>query len=75
MVQHLALDDHGAQVVVYDQGIRTDDRRWQEIEEYANTVADRSALEVLRAPALRPCMGAVSADAAQARRDRTIPVG
>ena len=50
LVQHLALADHAAQVVVYDQGIGTDDRRWQEIEQYANTIRDRSALEVLHAP-------------------------
>src|SRR6476659_3058634 len=50
LVQHLALGDHGAQVVVYDQGIGTDDRRWQEIEQYATTIGDRSALEVLHAP-------------------------
>ena len=61
VVQHLALDDHDAQVVVYDQGIGTDDRRWQEIEHYANTVSDRSALEVLHAPnesRFRPVEGA-----------------
>lgn len=50
LVQHVALNDHGVQVVVYDQGIGTDDRRWQEIEQYANTIGDRSALEVLHAP-------------------------
>jgi len=50
LVQHVALDDHSAQVVVYDQGIGTDDRRWQEIEQYANAIGDRSALEVLHAP-------------------------
>ena len=48
LVQHVALDDHRTQVAVYDQGIGTDDRRWQEIEQYANTIGDRSALEVLR---------------------------
>ena len=50
VVQHLALDKHDAQVAVYDQGIGTDDRRWQEIDQYANTIGDRSALEVLHAP-------------------------
>jgi len=50
LVQHLALGNHDTQVVVYDQGIGTDDRRWQEIEQYANTIGDRSALEVLHAP-------------------------
>jgi len=50
LVRHVALDDHAAQVVVYDQGIGTDDRRWQEIEQYATTIRDRPALEVLHAP-------------------------
>jgi len=50
LVRHLALNDHRTQVVVYDQGIGTDDRRWQEIEHYASTIGDRSALEVLHAP-------------------------
>jgi len=50
LVQHLALDDHDVQVVVYDQGIGTDDRRWREIEQYAAAVRDPAALRVLRAP-------------------------
>jgi uncharacterized protein (DUF2235 family) len=50
LVQHLALDDHHAQVVVYDQGIGTDARRWREIEQYAATIADPRALSVLRGP-------------------------
>ncbi len=57
LVQHLALDNHDAQVVVYDQGIGTDDRRWREIEQYATTVRDPAALRVLHAPnesSLRP---------------------
>jgi uncharacterized protein (DUF2235 family) len=50
LVPLLSLIDHRAQVVVYDQGIGTDARRWREIEAFRATIRDREALEVLRGP-------------------------
>lgn len=50
MIQLLALDDRDQQVVVYDQGIGTDARRWKEILEYRRTIFDAEALQVLPGP-------------------------
>jgi len=50
MVEFLDLDSHSSQVVVYDQGIGTDARRWREIEKLWGRIRDREALHVLRGP-------------------------
>ena len=50
LVSLLALDDHRRQVVVYDQGIGTDARRWHEIEEFRADIGDPDALAVLPGP-------------------------
>jgi uncharacterized protein (DUF2235 family) len=50
MIRFLALDDHSRQVVVYDQGIGTDARRWEEIAKFREDIPDSRALHVLRGP-------------------------
>src|SRR5262245_15051942 len=50
MITFLALDCHCTQVVVYDQGIGTDTRRWREIEKFGEAIPDRKALHVLHGP-------------------------
>lgn len=46
----LCLHDHSRQVVIYDQGIGTDGRRWKEIERFRRSIPDPEALRVLRGP-------------------------
>jgi uncharacterized protein (DUF2235 family) len=55
MIRFLALDSPSRQVVVYDQGIGTDARRWREIVEFrddpeAEAIVDPEALHVLPGP-------------------------
>src|SRR5262249_54132175 len=50
MITFLALDSHSRQVVVYDQGIGTDARRWEEIEKFRKKIPDSDALHVLPGP-------------------------
>ena len=50
MVRLLALDDRDSQVAVYDQGIGTDARRWQEILKFRETICDTRSLHVLPGP-------------------------
>lgn len=55
MIKFLALDSPSRQVVVYDQGIGTDARRWREIVEFrdnpkAEAILDPEALHVLPGP-------------------------
>jgi uncharacterized protein (DUF2235 family) len=50
MIWFLALDSHSRQVVVYDQGIGTDIRRWEEIKKFRKAIPDRQALHVLPGP-------------------------
>jgi uncharacterized protein (DUF2235 family) len=54
MVRLLTLDDHARQVVVYDQGIGTDGRRWKEIVKFRQTIRDPKALRVLPGPQALP---------------------
>jgi uncharacterized protein (DUF2235 family) len=50
MIRFLALDSHSSQVVVYDQGIGTDARRWRAIEKFRETIPDRETLHALHGP-------------------------
>jgi uncharacterized protein (DUF2235 family) len=50
MIRLLDLDDRHRQVVVYDQGIGTDARRWKEILAFRRTILDAEALHVFRGP-------------------------
>ena len=50
MIRFLTLDNRARQVVVYDQGIGTDGRRWKEIVKYRRTIVDPKALHVLPGP-------------------------
>ena len=50
MIRFLTLDNHASQVMVYDQGIGTDARRWKEIVKFRKTIFDPKALHVLPGP-------------------------
>ena len=50
MVRFLALDNRDKQIVVYDQGIGTDARRWKEIWRLRDTIRDPGSLHVLPGP-------------------------
>jgi uncharacterized protein (DUF2235 family) len=50
LVPLLALNDHREQLVVYDQGIGTDARRWHEVESFRASIRDQQALVVLPGP-------------------------
>ncbi|MFJ8787304.1 phospholipase effector Tle1 domain-containing protein [Streptomyces sp. NPDC102476] len=50
MIQYLALDDHTAQIAVYDQGVGAAAERMRAVHEYRNSLEDPLALRVPPAP-------------------------
>lgn len=50
MIRLLDMGNHKEQVVVYDQGLGTPDKRHGNVEKYCRTIPDRHALHILPGP-------------------------